>query len=260
VRSRNEIGGGWDKAVNYLRGRRSQLVITGMPGSGKSVLLDHLIGEAFDSSYELPEQSAQIEQDTLRRTGQRLALAAVPGQSAANRLQGMDDLFLGKKPVRGVLHVVSFGYTETRSSFAIEAMKDHDLAAVRDLRLQEELRDLQETCNALRSSWTRHRKPIWLIVAVNKVDLYSDDAQLEAASSRYSRGSDSEFAETIKELEGHIGSDNFEWRALPSCSWLEDFVWQNETIPSRLAMSQRNELLQRLGDAVANWCEGKKDA
>lgn len=242
--------------MNTLLGKRSQLVVTGMPGAGKTVLLDHLSGRGLDPSYEPPGRSAQVERETIRRTGKRLGMAVIPGQSAAPRLQAIDKLFLGKSVARGVVHVVSFGFTETRSTFAAEAMKSLDLDSLREQRLTEELDDLGETCQMIRSSWTRHRQPIWLIVAVNKIDLFSEGPSLRASETRYA-GSGA-FVETLEELQNRLGTDNFGWEALPVCSWLEDFVWHDETIKSTLDMSQRNALLGNLGDAIASRCEGGK--
>jgi GTPase SAR1 family protein len=260
IRNREEIAGAWNRLINRILGKHSRLAMTGMPGVGKTVLLDHLSGRAFDSAYQLPDTSAQVERETLRRKGQRLGLSVLPGQSSSTRLEGIDDLFFGKKPVRGVLHVVSFGYTETRSAFAVDAMKHRDLEELRKVRLDEELEDFQDTCRAIRSYWTRHREPIWLIVAANKVDLYATEGPLEAAHARYGEGSDSEFTAIANELQRRIGADNFSWKAAPVCSWLEDFKWSEETLASTLDMSQRNELLRRLGKSIAAQCEGAKDA
>lgn len=259
IRNREEIAGTWNRLLNRILGKHSQLAMTGMPGSGKSVLLDHLSGRAFDAQYELPETSAQVERETLRRSGQRLALAVLPGQSSTTRLEGINDLFLGKKRVRGVVHVVSFGYTETRSTFAVEVMRDRDLADLREIRLKEELNDLKDTCNTIRTYWNRHREPIWMIVAANKVDLYSDSPSLEEAHARYSENAASPFTDVIRELEARIGADNFGWQAMPVCGWLEDFKWADETIESKLDMSQRNELLRRLGAAVSGRSESAKN-
>jgi GTPase SAR1 family protein len=261
IRNREEIAGLWARLMNTLRGKHSQLAVTGMPGVGKTVLLDHLTGQAFGPDYELPARSAQVERETLRRTGQRLGLAVIPGQrSSSNRLLGIDELFIGKKPVSGILHVVSFGYTETRSEFAMEAMRTRDLAAMRAIRLEEELEDLRATCQVIRTSWTHHRKPMWLIVVADKVDLYSDDESIKEAKTRYSRNAGSAFSSVLNELEAQIGQDNFDWHAMPACGWLEDFHWRDEMVESRLDMTQRNALLGRLGDAIAARCESVKNA
>ena len=47
---------------------------------------------------------------------------------------------------------------------------------------------------------------------------------------------------------------------MPVCGWLEDFKWGDETVESRLDMSQRNELLRRLANAVSARSEGAKGA
>lgn len=258
VKNREDIAGAWASLVNFLLGTRSQLAVTGMPGTGKTVLLDHLTGRAADPDYTLPGKSAQLERETLKRTGQRLGLAAIPGQAATSRLEGLDRLFLGKDPVAGILHVVSFGFTETRGSFAKEAMEEIDLPTLRRLRLEQELEDLEQTCGVVRSSWTRHRHPLWMLVVANKVDLYSSEEDLNEARKRYSERSNSDFAELLNELQAQIGKDNFEWQALPGCSWLEDFRWRDEVVESKLDLSQRNELLRGIADAAASRCKGAR--
>jgi signal recognition particle receptor subunit beta len=260
VRNRKEIAKAWDRLLNTFIGKRSQLVVTGMPGTGKTVLLDNLSGKAADPKYEVPGTSAQLERETLRRDGKRLGIAVIPGQDSSNRLQGLNDLFLGKKKVRGVIHVVSFGYTETRDAFAAEELQSRKLQAFRNVRLKEELEDLRATCEAIRSHWTRHRQPIWLLVAANKVDLFSDAQSLKAAHNRYAEASKSSFTRLVGGLQHRLGSDNFEWAAQPVCSWTEDFEWGAETVKSALNSAQRNALMRDLEEAIVARCEAAKGA
>lgn len=254
-KNRQDIASGWSRLLALLLGKKSQLVVTGMAGSGKTVLLDHLSGVAFSPEYEPPEgKSPEVDRKKLRRPGQRLGFAVIPGQEdGPNRLLGFDELFLGKKPVAGVIHVVCFGYNETRGEFAKEALEEIDLQTLRERRLKQELEDLRATCAVIRSSWTRFRVPLWMLVVVNKVDLYED--KLDEARRRYSERSEGEFVETIQELRENIGKDNFGWQAIPGCSWLESFRWGDQVVETKLVPSQRNQLLKGIEDAAISRCE-----
>lgn len=262
VRSREEIGRGWGRIRSALKRKHSRLAVTGLSGSGKSVLVDHVTGRGFKARYRPSDRpSRAVERSVLRPRGQKLGYAVIPGQDSVNRTNGTEELFLGKKPVSGVLHVVSFGYTADREKLTREMMAEasFDLAELRAKRLQEELLDLKETTKTIRASWTRHREPIWLIVVVNKMDLFSDEAELASAAARYTPGNDSEFAAVLADLEPVIGTDNFEWEAIPACSWPETFRWNSEVVESKLDMTQRIESLRRLTDVAAARCEGARN-
>ena len=66
---------GWE----YLFGKRVSIAFTGMQGVGKTVLLHHLTGEAFEPGYQRPLQSERKESGTIRPGKARINVTIIPG-------------------------------------------------------------------------------------------------------------------------------------------------------------------------------------
>jgi GTPase SAR1 family protein len=167
----NIITRGW----NYLFGKTT-VVFTGMAGVGKSVLLDHLTGKAFVDGYKPPPMSEETEKGRVK--GKRILVQVVPGQQAVPRWRSLDRIFKGSKPVHGVVHVLANGFAKERSHDAIHSLifdkKITTVAKYRTIALEKERTDLAETCGAIRESYRKHREPSWLLLAIDKVDLYQE--------------------------------------------------------------------------------------
>ena len=56
----------------------------------------------------------------------------------------------------------------------IRDLKLTTIKKYREHHLKEELKDLDQTCEALRAAQRARRSPKWMIVAVGKADLYQD--------------------------------------------------------------------------------------
>lgn len=235
-KSREQIAGAWDRIVTRIKGKKLEIAVTGLNGAGKTVLLDHLTGAAFHRGYVPPGRSRSSEKGQVRAKGFRLGLSTIPGQGSHIRLTAIAKIFESKRPVEGVIHVVSNGYISLRETAARETLlRDLGISTVEKIRqhfLQEELRDLDETLGLIRKSLKKSHKPTWLIVAVAKSDLFYD--RMADAEQYYSPSGNSAFAEKMRQFLGQVGSDNFGWEAVPVAAWLEDFQWGSETLPSQL--------------------------
>lgn len=187
-RHRNDIGNLLQGGLSRLLGKKTSLAFTGMQGAGKTALLDHLTGKAEDVGYQRPRQSQGLELATVKAAGKRLSVSVVPGQNAEPRYVAMDQLFLGGRPVQGVVHVASFGYASTRNEDAARVMvkesKLTTLTKYAKYQMDRELEDLDQTCGMIRASHRKHHAPTWLVVAVDKVDLFHD--RLAKAREYYS--------------------------------------------------------------------------
>lgn len=254
---RSDIISGWDRIVTLLLGRKKTIVFTGMGGVGKTVLFDHLSGTAFDKNYEPPQEMSQaIEIGKMPARRKRIKISVLPGQESRPRLQAINELFYGDKPINGVVHVVANGFIELRSPEArqelIEKYGLDTLLRFREHQLREEVEDFDATCDVIRQSAQKHRMPNWMIVVVNKCDLYSSD--LEAARAHYATGTNSPFRIRLSQLQQQLGFDNFRWTIAPACSWLDDFTWNGNTTKVQLNVSQRNHLLFRLSATLEQYC------
>lgn len=253
-KGRDDAKDAWSRVFGKKR-----IVFTGLSGVGKSVLLDFLTGKGFEQGYQPPKPSQSVEKGKLSKRLKtdkpRMAISVLPGQDDFPRLQGLDEIFLGKKGVDGVIHVVSNGFIDERSSVAKSSLiKESGLETIEQFRqyqLKKELTDLDETCEIIRKSIHKHQKPKWLLVAVTKADLFYD--KLDEAREYYSPSSKSKFAKRLKELQIQVGTDNFRWETVPVCTWLDDFEWNNEKQPSVLKVDERDHFIANFAAEMANY-------
>jgi GTPase SAR1 family protein len=253
-KGRDDAKDAWSKVFG-----KNRIVFTGLSGAGKSVLLDFLTGKGFEQGYQPPKPSQSVEKGklskTLKKDKPRMALSVIPGQDDFPRLQSLDEIFLGKKGVDGVIHVVSNGFVEERSlearNLLIKETKLQTIEQFRQYQLKKELTDLNETCEIIRKSIHKHRKPKWLLVTVTKSDLFYD--KLNEAREYYSPNGKSKFAKRLKELQIRVGTDNFRWEAVPVCAWLKDFEWNNQIQPSVLKVDERDHFIANFAAEMANY-------
>ncbi len=84
----------------------------------------------------------------------------------------------------------------------------------------------------------RHRKPFWIVIAVNKLDLFADDASLQAAQEHYANRK-GEFLGVVDEFADQVGEDNLEWEVCPLSVFSEAFTWRSTTVTPKLDRSQQ---------------------
>jgi hypothetical protein len=108
--------------------------------------------------------------------------------------------------------------------------------------MDAELRDFESTAQEIRKAARKKGNPSWFIIAVDKVDLYYEDAQLFDAYAHYAR-KDGEFYERVHELVGRMGRDNVAVDLIPVCSWPEDFAWGEQVVKSSLRIPERDGLI-----------------
>jgi GTPase SAR1 family protein len=252
---RKEIQTAWQKILATLSGKKTKMAFTGMAGVGKTVLFDYLRGEGYKRGYQPPGRSTSLESKTVSASQRRrLAISVVPGQVSPVRRTATEELFEQKNSVvDGAVHVVSNGFVETRESWSASGLENGAFEQYREYRLDEELEDLNFTCELIRKAVQKFRKPKWLIVAVTKVDLYHGN--LDEARQYYSQAGDSRFIERVKTLVGQVGSDNFSWTAAPVCTWLENFEWKNTKVVSTLKPQERDQFLASFANLLESYCE-----
>jgi hypothetical protein len=132
-------------------------------------------------------------------------------------------------------------------NLGITTIKKH-----REYQLLQELNDLDQTCERIREAHKNHKGPPWLIVAVDKADLYQDT--IEKARLYYSEDGNSEFSQRLRKLMSQAGSDNFRWTAVPVCSLVEDFTWNNKQQPTQITLEDRNAYLKQFLGVLREYC------
>jgi hypothetical protein len=225
-----------ERLGRLFRRRFPTVAVTGMTGAGKSQLVDRLARRT--SGNGVAEVGSAVMERRTRRSPrlQGFRFLVVPGDNAATRLGALDEVF-HDEPVDGVIHVVANGYATPRRT----AGTTGEATASREEQLAAELEDWTITAHRIASMAVRRDKPVWLVIAVTKADLYPDD--VDAAVHYYSPGSGSPFGDKVDALRALAGGAKLSIDVLPVSSQGGD---RKSAIPARQASAMVDTLAARL--------------
>lgn len=226
-----------ERLGRLLRRRFPVVAVTGMTGVGKSQLVDRLTRRT--SGDGVPEVGSAVMERRTRRSPRLhgFRFLVVPGDNAATRLGALDEVF-HDQPVDGVIHVVANGYATPRRTAGTTGAA----TATREEQLAAELEDWTITSHRIASMAVRRDKPIWLVIAVTKTDLYPDD--VEDAVHYYSPGSGSPFGDKVDALRALAGGARLSIDVLPVSSQTGD---RRTGAAARRASAMVDALAARLG-------------
>jgi hypothetical protein len=226
-----------ERVSRLLRNRYPMVAVTGMTGVGKSQLVDRLTRRASDDA--LADVGSAVMERRTRRSAKLhgFRFLVVPGDNAATRLSALDEVF-HDEPVDGVIHVVANGHATPRRAAGTSGAA----TATREEQLAAELEDWAITSHRIASMAVRRHKPIWLIIAVTKTDLYPDD--VDEVVRYYSPGSGSPFAERVDALRALAGGAKLSIDVLPVSSQGGD---RKAPISEKRATAMVDALADRLG-------------
>lgn len=226
-----------ERMGRVFRRRFPMVAVTGMTGVGKSQLVDRLTRRA--SGDGVAEVGSAVMERRTRRSPRLhgFRFLVVPGDNAATRLGALDEVF-HDEPVDGVIHVVANGHATPRRT----AGTTGTATATRAEQLAAELEDWTITSHRIASMAVRRDKPIWLVIAVTKTDLYPDD--VDDVVRYYSPGSGSPFGDKVDALRALAGGAKLSIDVLPVSSRGGD---KQSAISAKRAGAMVDALAARLG-------------
>ncbi|WP_193608407.1 hypothetical protein [Nocardioides lijunqiniae] len=225
-----------ERMGRLLRRRFPTVAVTGMTGVGKSQLADRLARRTGGEGVA-EVGSAVMERRTRRsRRLQGFRFLVVPGDNAATRLGALDEVF-HDEPVDGVIHVVANGYATPRRTAGTTGAA----TATREQQLAAELDDWAITAHRIASMAVRRDRPVWLVIAVTKADLFVDE--LDEVVEYYSPGSGSPFGDKVDELRALAGGAKLSVDVLPVSSQGGD---RGSAVPAKKASAMVDALATRL--------------
>lgn len=200
-----------ERVSRLFRRRFPMVAVTGTTGVGKSQLVDRLARRT--SGDGVAEVGSAVMERRTRRSPRLLGFRflVVPGENAATRLGALDEVF-HDEPVDGVIHVVANGYATPRRTAGTTGTS----TATRAEQLAAELEDWTITSHRIASMAVRRDKPIWLVIAVTKTDLYPDE--VDEVVHYYSPGSGSPFGDKVDALRALAGGAKLSIDVLPVSS------------------------------------------
>lgn len=231
--------------LNPFAGPELGIALTGMRGAGKTTLHKALrarlpVGEHVDRAESPDKETDRFVLAGEQGRRKRVQLVVVPGQkdSTAGK-RTINQYFRDGRSPTGVVHSISWGYStiwdQNSQRAAVQVPAGGGTAGqpliehIRAYNLTHELDDFRQTGDLLREAWLPTRKPIWLLLAMSKVDLYRDLDSLLDAGRYYipaaNPNDDTEFAGELRGLVDHLGQGRLAGRValLPICTYLESY-------------------------------------
>ncbi|MGE6447933.1 hypothetical protein [Pseudoalteromonas tetraodonis] len=244
----------WWKRLQVSAGMgQTNILITGAAGAGKTVLATCYHGEVKDMEWEEPETSNDIENLPITIGEWTQIVTVLPGQDIKARSIGLTKTLHRGTSIEGIIHVVDFGYTSIRSEFSQKASVESGIETIDDLRkvnLERELTEFKKICEHIKTANNNGNGPKWLVIAVNKADLYLDE--LDDAKKYYHQDGQGPFVEELKSLIGNIGKQNIVCKTIPVCPKPKPYTWNGvEITPQLTTFKEPSEYMRNFSSIIA---------
>lgn len=223
---------------------RTDVVVLGKPGTGKSVLMERLAGRSGDLNWSAPDVSTVVESVVVTVRDEPLLFRTIPGQESRERDNGLHEALSRHKKLQGIIYVVDWGFNAPRDLSVQRDRIDRggidSIEMLRESNLAAELEDFSEVTSRIQSAHSRTNGKFWVLIVVNKADLFFD--RLQEAQNYYHPEASSEFKVIMDDLRNRIGRNNIFFEVVPVSSWHEDFHWNGRSVKSHMDESQARAL------------------
>ncbi|WP_214403576.1 hypothetical protein [Pseudonocardia lacus] len=236
------IGAARERLPDAYRARNPIVAVTGLGGSGKTVLVHQACSRKRDYS-PIEFESPTVEKQAWRTGLSGMRFRIVPGGDVAARRTGFEQLF-HSEPVDGVVHVVADGLATARPGSTPQALDTSlSLDAYRALQREREVEDFRRTATHIASLVGASRKPIWLLIAVTKTDLLHPHVANDVVENYYSLTGHSPFAEALRDLRRQVGDGGLTTAVMPVYAIAQDFEFNGQRLATRGTDSDRDAKL-----------------
>ena len=229
----------WKKLLVWSGKSKTNVLVLGAAGAGKSVLIASWNGEANKSEWQPPGPSSSAETSPISIGNWTQVVRVLPGQMSEQRELGLAEAFQAHQELEGIIYVVDWGYTTIRDKAAKLLLQNNGLTTIELIRkkhLADELAEFRRVLSHIRTSIATKKRPKWLAITLNKSDLYSD--RLEEAELYYSPEGNSEFAKEINSFLSDIGKANIFIDFIPVCTQFENYQWGSEIQKTQITSQQ----------------------
>lgn len=246
-KNRRNIYGLWKRLQAYMDIGGTNIAVLGKSGVGKSVLTSHLHGEANSLDWAPPGVSSNIETSPISIGEWTRLVRVIPGQSSSERAKGLTEVFHHSSSLEGVIYVCAGGYIKIRDSSVandlIREMRVSSLDKYAAFQRQQEAADLREVCNRLLETQASGKKPRFLVVAVNKCDLFLD--RLASFYDFYGLGGSGPTAKVLRDFKKESNNQELRVSVVPVSAYPEDFEWNGTNITTQITTVTQHKNLVR---------------
>lgn len=251
-KNRHVIQHYWTKLKVKFNFGKAQIIVTGAPNAGKSLLSAQIHGKGRELFFVTPEASSTVEASAIQFGEWTRLVKVLPGQVGL-RTEGELDAYAKRSALEGIIHVVDWGYSVPRDPVVLQSWVEQDgvvtIEQLRTQNLQTELDALKLELGNVRKLHHQEKRPKWLVVAVNKVDLFFD--QLPSALKYYHPDGGSPFSRALSELQKDLGTSNFAVYVMNVCAHEERMVFNGHIVESSLEKGKKDELLRNFSRTVS---------
>lgn len=233
------IGAARQQLPDLYRSRNPVVAVTGLGGSGKTVLV-HQVCRRRGEYSPLEYESTTVERQYFRSGLSGMRFRIVPGGDVAARRTGFAELFHGDR-VDGVVHVVADGLASTRPGDPRDSGLSLD--AHRARQREREVEDFRQTATHIAALVGASRRPVWLLIAVTKTDLLHPTVAEDVVENYYSVRGSSPFADALRDLRRQVGEAGLTTAVMPVYAMAQDYEFGGSRIATRGTAADRDARL-----------------